>query len=77
MDTSQSTSINLVASSLEELNNTAELLLAQKTPETHLELNKANNPCIARGPLSLQSLKSTFSERVISTPNRISQQTVT
>lgn len=56
--------------------NTVYLLVLQKTLETHLALNKGNNSFTACGSPGLQSHRSTFLGRIISAPNRISQQTL-
>lgn len=56
--------------------NTAYLLVLQKTLETHLALNKGNKSFTACGSPGLQSHRSAFLGRIISAPNRISQQTL-
>lgn len=56
--------------------NTAYLLVLQKTLETHLALNKGNSSFTACASPGLQSHRSTFLGRIISAPNRISQQTL-
>lgn len=58
----------------EELTNTEYLSVLQNSPETHLELNKGNHSFTACGFPSLHLLRSAF--LIISTPNRISKQTL-